>query len=340
MSNFVKNLPPAYFAMVMATGIVSIAAKIQGFEHLAMFFFWAAALFYVALWALSIARFVRFRSAMVADFTNHAVAPGFFTAAAGTGVLGASSLLVMGWPWLAWPLWFLCGGLSFTLVYGVFTALIIKEQKPPIEKGLNGGWLVAVVANQSVSVLGGLLAPLAGEYREWLYFIELGTWLFGGMLYLWIISMIIYRYMFYEFRPEDLAPPYWINMGAVAISTLAGCVLLQAVSEVPLLTRIEPFLLGATLFFWVTATWWIPMLLILGYWRHVAKRFPFAYNPQYWGAVFPLGMYSVASFRLNNIVHQSFIGPIPRMFWWVALFAWSAVFLGFLKSFSKKVESK
>lgn len=285
------------------------------------------------------ARFVWFRSALSADLNNHAVAPGFFTTAAGTGVLGSSALLVMDWPWLAWPLWILCGGLTFILVYAVFAALIIKKDKPPIEKGLNGGWLVAVVASQSVSVLGGLLAPHAGAHREWLLFVALDTWLFGGMLYLWIISLIFYRYMFFEFRPEDLAPPYWINMGAVAISTLAGCGLIQAAEDMTLLVRIEPILLGATLFFWVTATWWIPMLLILGYWRHAVKRFPLSYNPQYWGAVFPLGMYSVASYRLEGIVNQPIIGPIADLFWWFAILAWAIVFIGFVKSFLQRTES-
>jgi tellurite resistance protein TehA-like permease len=332
----IKNLSPAYFAMVMATGIVSIAAKTQGFQRLAVFFFSAAAVFYVFLWGLTIARFVRFRSSLSADFTNHAVAPGFFTTAAGTGVLGSSALLVLGWPWLAWALWFLCAGLTFSLVYAVFAALIIKKNKPPIEKGLNGGWLVAVVASQSVSVLGGLLAPHAGAYREWLLFVALDTWLFGGMLYLWIISLIFYRYMFFEFRPEDLAPPYWINMGAVAISTLAGCGLIQAAEDMTLLVRIEPVLLGATLFFWATATWWIPMLLILGYWRHFTERFPLSYNPQYWGAVFPLGMYSVASYRLDDIVDQPIIKTVATLFWWFALLAWSFVIIGLIRSFIPK----
>jgi tellurite resistance protein TehA-like permease len=51
--------------------------------------------------------------------------------------------------------------------------------------------------------------------------------------------------------------------------------------------------------FWATATWWIPMLLTLGFWRHVYKRFPLRYDPLYWGAVFPLGMYSVSTKYLS-----------------------------------------
>jgi Voltage-dependent anion channel len=41
------------------------------------------------------------------------------------------------------------------------------------------------------------------------------------MLYIWIISLIFYRHTFFVLEPSDLAPPCWINMGAVAISALA-----------------------------------------------------------------------------------------------------------------------
>jgi len=40
------------------------------------------------------------------------------------------------------------------------------------------------------------------------------------------------------------------------------------------------------------------MLVILGFWRHVYRRFTLRYDRLYWGAVFPLGMYSVC--RLRN----------------------------------------
>src|SRR5690606_3583718 len=136
-------------------------------------------------------------------------------------------------------------------------------------QGLNGGWLVSIVATQSVSVLASQLAADAGANRELMLFVALIAWLGGAMLYVWIISLIFYRYTFYPFKPSDLAPPYWINMGAMAISTLAGATLVLAGSQTPLIGGLLPFVMGATLLFWATATWWIPMLLILGVWRHV-----------------------------------------------------------------------
>ena len=110
----------------------------------------------------------------------------------------------------------------------------MKRCKPPLERGVTGAWLIAVVATQSIAVLVSLIAhdwpqPLRLE----LNFFALSMWLWGGMFYIWIISLIFYRYTFFSFSPGDLTPPYWINMGAMAISTLAGAQLVQNTPDAP-----------------------------------------------------------------------------------------------------------
>jgi tellurite resistance protein TehA-like permease len=107
--------------------------------------------------------------------------------------------------------------------------------------------------------------------------------------------------------------------------------LITAAPASPLLQELLPFLKGFTLLFWATATWWIPMLLILGTWRHVYRRFPLRYDPLYWGAVFPLGMYTVATFRLAYVIDAPYLLPIPRVFLYVALAAWTVAAAGLLR---------
>jgi tellurite resistance protein TehA-like permease len=329
---WLATMHPASFAMVMATGIVSIGCLLLGPDWLAALLVWVNLLGYVALWGLTIARSIRYPTQVSADVSHHGRAPGFFTIVAATNVFGTQMLLVEDSWSVAAGLWFLGTALWAIVTYTVFTALTVKVEKPPIAQGLNGGWLVAVVAAQSVAALGAQLAPGFDTSAPAVLFLCLAMWLGAGMLYIWLITLIFYRYTFFETSPADLAPPYWVNMGAVAISTLAGATLITAAPESTLLQELLPFIKGMTLLSWATATWWIPMLVILGLWRHVYRRFPLRYDPLYWGAVFPLGMYTVCTFRLAGAIDAPYLMVIPEIGIYVALAAWTLSAVGLVVS--------
>jgi tellurite resistance protein TehA-like permease len=217
------------------------------------------------------------------------------------------------------------------VMYGFFTAVVARENKPTLEAGINGAWLIATVATQSVSVVGSLVAGEFGAGREVVLFVALIMFLLGGMLYLSIITLIFYRFTFVHLTSEEMTPPYWISMGAVAITTLAGAMLLLRAGDWALVRELRPFLMGFTLFFWAGATWWIPLLLALGFWRHVLRRVPLAYDPQYWALVFPLGMYTLATARLSQALDLPWLAAVPRVFFWVALSAWAVTFVGLVR---------
>jgi tellurite resistance protein TehA-like permease len=326
------ELHPAYFALVMATGIISIDAQLLGFRLIAVALFALNVVFYAVLWALTIARVARHRDRVVADFLHHGRSVGFFTIVAATCVLGSESLVVGGLFDLALVLWFVGIALWAALTYVIFTILTVKPEKPALAEGINGGWLVAVVASHAIAVLGAQLAPGLSSHGPAALLFSIAMWLGGAMLYIWIISLIFYRYAFFTLSPGDLAPPYWINMGAAAIATLAGTMLVSAAPSSPVLLQILPFVRGFTLLWWATATWWIPMLVILGIWRHVYRRFPLRYDPLYWGAVFPLGMYTACTFRLSQAIDAPYLVAIPRVTIFVALAAWTLALLGMIGS--------
>lgn len=141
-SRAAAELFPGYFALVMATGIVSIAAYLLELKAAAWALLFVNVAAYAILWLLLGVRLVRF-----------------------------------------------------------FTFITVREEKPALEAGLNGTWLLAAVATQSVSVLGTLLAGRFGAQRETLLFLTLCLFLLECMLYLLLITLIFYRFSFVNFTP-------------------------------------------------------------------------------------------------------------------------------------------
>lgn len=330
LRNGIRDLFPGYFALVMATGIVSIAAHLLGAEPVARLLFGVNLAAYAVLWVLVAMRVTRFFPHVRTDLTDYARGPGFFTMVAGTCVLGSQFVILVGDSATATALWLLGLALWLFLIYAFFAAMATRSTpKPALETGIGGAWLIAVVATQSVSVLGTLLASRF-EARQEVLFFTLTMYLLGCMLYILIIALIFYRLLFFKVEPQALTPPYWVSMGAAAITTLAGATLMLNAGQWPFLEELLPFLKGFTLFYWASATWWIPLLVILGAWRHLYRRVPLSYDPQYWSLVFPLGMYTTCTFQLARALGLEFLFLIPRLFIFVALAAWLATFAGLL----------
>ena len=333
-----KGLSPSYFALVMATGIIAIGAELLDLRPVAVALFVISVCAYVVLWALTGLRLARHRREFAADLISHKRGFGFMTMVAGTCVLGSEMVVVAGRTTIATVLLAIGAVLWVLLTYTIFTAVTIKRDKPSLADGINGGWLLAVVATQSIAVLTALLAAHWGQpMRLDANFVALSMWLWGGMLYIWIIALIFYRYAFFRVSPAELEAPYWINMGAMAISVLAGSLLINNAPDAPYVESVRPFLEGFTIFYWATGTWWIPMITILAIWRHVYRRLPLEYNPLYWGAVFPFGMYAVATYRMAEAMDLHFLDPIPPVFLVIALVTWLAAFIGLLRNLARRL---
>jgi len=323
------ELTPAHFAMIMATGIVSLAAQLFGMPGVSRVLFLLNVLLYAALCALTALRLAFDPRQFLGGITDHARGPVFFTAVAGTSVLASQFAVLEADYRIAGALGLLALALWIVLTYAIFAGLTIAPSKPPLDEGIGGGWLLAVVATQSIAVVGALLAPQSERAGLALDFLALAMWLAAGMLYIWIMALIFYRYTFFPFAPADLTPPYWINMGAMAISTLAGALLIRNTAHAPFLASLEPFLKGFTVFYWASGSWWIPLLAVLAFWRYVWRRFPLKYDPLYWGAVFPLGMYAAATEEMIVTMHLEFLEWLPHLFAYLALVAWAVAFVGF-----------
>src|SRR5262245_31239117 len=140
------DLFPGYFALVMATGIISIAAFQLDMRLPARVLLYINLVAYPVLWILLLIRLTAFFPRVKADLTDHARGPGFFTTVAGTCVLGSQLLIVGEQAEWAHVLWIVGVFLWVLTMYTFFTAVTVRENKPPLESGLNGAWLIAAVA--------------------------------------------------------------------------------------------------------------------------------------------------------------------------------------------------
>lgn len=153
----IAELSPAYFAMVMGTGIISIASDLTGLEYLARPLLWLNVGFYTALCLLNLSRIFLYPRHFLADIGDHNRGTGYFTAVAGTCILGNQFVALMGAKELGGVLLVVGVALWAILIYAVWIAFAIRPYKPPLGGGITGGWLVATVSTQSVSILSGRL---------------------------------------------------------------------------------------------------------------------------------------------------------------------------------------
>ena len=217
----IAGLYPGYFSLVMATGIVSIAALFEGWPVVAWALFAINGVAYAVLWVLTLIRLFRWPRRLFGDMVDHRRGPGFFTLVAGSAVLGNQFVLLADQPTVAMMLLVLAALLWVVITYTFFVAVIVRTPKAGVAEALSGGWLLAAVGTQSLAVLATLVAPYVPD-PSIILLIATVLWLLGGMQYLLIIGPIFHRLVFLDLTPGTWTPLFWINSGALAITTLAG----------------------------------------------------------------------------------------------------------------------
>lgn len=315
-----RDLDPSYFALVMGTGIISRAMRLEGAAVLSDALLAAGLAAFVVMSGAYVLRLVLFRPEFAADARDPRRAFGFFTFGAAAGVLAAPlaasgdvapaavllALAVAGWllPSYAVPM----------LVSGE------KELRPPLA-GANGTWFVWVVGAQSVAVAA---AAFPAPVPDALAALGICCWVTGVVLYLVVSVLVVTARLEFALRPTDSTAPYWVFMGATAISVLAGSEILRLPDD-PLAQAVHAVVSGLSVMMWAFGTWLVPLLVALWVWRHLLCRVPLRYESALWAVVFPVGMYGAASRELGAVLHVSWLVTLGRYEAWPALAAWAAV---------------
>jgi len=333
------TLDPGYFAWVMASGIVSVGSDLLGYPLISRVVLGVTIGAFALLVLCYVARAVWFRSWVRKSLGDPTTAMAYFTVVAGTNVL-AVRLAMAGHPLVALGLGAAGALVWVVLTYGLPWSIVAAAHRPVLGE-LNGTWLVWVVATQSLSIVAAAVAPDTSS--AWLSAglpaVAVCLWGVGVMLYLIFIVIIFLRLLLIEVTPAEMGPAYWIAMGATAISirAAAGILALHSPQASALVTGLRPFLVGLSVVLWGFGTWWIPLLVLFGIWRYVVRGYSRAYEPRLWNVVFPLGMYTVASYTLGQTAGLGFMVAVARVWVWVGLGAWGVVLALMLTGLTRAV---
>jgi tellurite resistance protein TehA-like permease len=321
---------PGYFALVMATGIVSNAFYYLSHDRISDVLFGVTLVAFPVLLACFVVRVLAWPRAVWHDLLDPRLVFTFFTLVAASDVLGLQ-LHLRGHDHVALVLWL--GALTAWLVLGYFSfAVLTFDEGQTGADVVHGGWLIAIVGTESLVLLG---APLAGEFgslEDTIFVAVYALWGIGIVFYGIFVTLFAYRIFFLPVDAAEMNPLFWVVMGAAAIATNAGSTLILTEPDLPFLLAMRPFVNGTTLILWAWATWWIPLLAIFGVWRHLVRRYPLTYAPMHWSLVFPLGMYAVATYRLSLASDFKPIEIFSQTMVWVALGAWVATMAGLFVS--------
>lgn len=304
-SDSTNRPPPDVFAAVMATGIVSIAADDHGLGWIST---GLAVLAVIALPVLAVLVATAWKRQPY-DLDDPDVAIRLFTYAAACSVLGArfAEHRVL--------LWVLAGMAlqAWLTLAPVVVRRMWRHRWTGLRARAHGAWELASVATSGMAIVCADLRILL---------MALLFWLLAIAVYAVMTSLIVWRTVHERLDRGGFEPDSWILMGALAIATLAGDHIHRAwpVAVVEAVTVVT----------WVLATAWIPPLVYFVSVRVRGARLRVV--GVWWAMVFPLGMYSAATYAMARETGVAALRTVSLVFLWIALAAWLAVFLRFMQS--------
>jgi tellurite resistance protein TehA-like permease len=286
---------PDSFAAVMATGIVSIAAVDHGYRAISDVLIVLAA---VALAVLIVAAATAWRreSWDLGDLDVSLRLCTYIAACAVVGARLAEHRIV---------LWVLAGMAlqGWLSLAPVVARRMWRDRGARLRDRAHGGWELASVATSGLAIVCADLK---------IVFLAMLFWAIAIGVYLVMTGLIIWRAVRDPAAPQLVQPDIWILMGGAAIATLAGDHIHKAGLE-----SVRP----VTVVTWLVATVWIPPLICVTLQRFRRRR---ELPPGlWWAAVFPLGMYSSATYATAVETGWRWLTIVSLIFFWIAFAAWT-----------------
>jgi C4-dicarboxylate transporter/malic acid transport protein len=227
-----------------------------------------------------------------------------------------NGLLVFGLPlWgkpalcIAHALWWVDAAMS--IACGLLVPfLMITLQDHSMEK-MTGVWLLPIVAAEVAAVSGDLLVPhLPTSEAFTVLVLSYALWAFSVPLAMSILVILLLRLVLHKLPEREMAASGWLALGPIGTGALALLLLggdAPAVFAVAGLSGVGEVASGlgiiGGMILWGYGGWWL-LLAILKTARYFREGMPF--NLGWWGFIFPLGVYSLATLALERATHLAF----------------------------------
>lgn len=305
---------PDVFAAVMATGILSIAARAHGYRWVSDTLGVVATGALVLLVALVVVTVVAGRRSARWNLADPDVTLRLFTFVAACAVVDTR---------LSSNVWVLrvlgAVALSSWLALGALSARNMWAHRwTELRDRAQGAWELGSVGTSGLAIVMAQLAHHTG-HRWWLA-IALPVWIAALGIYALMTWLILWRAVSERQHRDGFEPDTWIMMGGLAIATLCGYYIHQQVPQ---------WLFGGiraiTVVTWVAATLWIPPLVYFGLHRIGRRPEVLHFAGVWWALVFPLGMYSAATDAMASEIGRRSLSTVSLVFFWDALAVWLIV---------------
>ncbi len=316
----VENFAPSWFAAVMGTGALALAANayksyLPLLAVVGRFGYYLNAALFIVLFVPWLLRWIIFPANAAADF-RHPIMSNFFpTISAGLVVLAMDFIIIGGHVAFGTVLWLI--GSAATIVFSVMTPFMMFAGNHIKLDHMNPGFFIPPVALLVVPLGGAILLPHVGaqmaQVVTLLNFFGFGT---GFLLYLSLAAITLYRFILHDPLPNALAATVWINLGPLGASAVA---LINIAKYTPFISVKEPYFVAA-LILWAFGVWWLLMAVAMT--LHYLGRLKFPYGLSWWGFTFPTGAFVLSSHAVAGALGMRLVDHIGFGVFWLLAGLW------------------
>lgn len=341
LAHTIRTWQPATFSFVMASSALSIALHLVGYAFLSELLWAIAALALLVISCLFVIRLIIGWQSVRTQFTDPTTAFGFLTIPSAFAVLGSRFAFAGMWTW-AFALWVCATVVWLPLSYavpwsaiahthgffGTTTPTFTQETSAGnhLLTKVNGSWFLWTTAAGTVAMLSALVAGrFSGLTQEALVIVALIGWASGLALYAISAGLLSVRILRYGIPPKDLGPSFWVVMGSLATSGLAGGEIALLAQRSNLAASVHDVAANISVALWGIAAWLTVGLILLSAWRLCVRRIPVSYSVELWSLVFPIATFASMCVRVGVVTSSDPLHTLGHACTWVALAVWTIV---------------